>query len=389
MNLFRFKRAVFLLEAINALGTTFYFNYLFFLLKHQFGFSIRANLLVCALNGFAYIFFAYLGGKIGQRRGYLFAFGLGSAIMVAALFASLACHTAEGLIAWMLLWTLGVCLTWPNLEAMASDHEAPQRLPRVVGMYNCVWALGQAIGNFVGGAIIGPDFHWDRIFWIPALAHLLQLGFALGMMPAWRQLRASPPPAAARAKAAHPAAPRFLRLAWLANPLSYIAINTIVPLLPELSEKFGLTPQAGGFFCSIWFFARFAAFVVLALWAGWHYRFSHLAVSYVGLIFCFAGIFLAPNPWVVAALQGAFGWCIGLIYYSSLYYSMDAGDQKGEHGGMHEAAIGAGLFGGPAISALSLSVFPTWQQSNVWGVVSALAIGGAVLAWMGRKRRVS
>jgi hypothetical protein len=55
MNLFRFKRAVFLLEAINALGTTFYFNYLFFLLKHQFGFSIRANLLVCALNGFAYI----------------------------------------------------------------------------------------------------------------------------------------------------------------------------------------------------------------------------------------------------------------------------------------------------------------------------------------------
>lgn len=385
MNLVRFKGAVFLLEALNALGTAVYFNYLFHLLKDQFGFSIRANLLVCALNGFAYIFFAWFGGKVGQRRGYLNAFCFGSVIMILALFASLACRGALGLILWMVLWTFGVCFTWPNLEALASDHESPPRLPRIIGIYNCVWALGHALGNFMGGAILGPDLRWDRIFWLPALAHVLQLAVALCILPAWRELRARPPVAAAP-RPAHPQAARFLRLAWLANPFSYIAINTLVPVLPNLSDKFGLTPQAGGFFCSIWFFARFLAFVILALWPGWHYRFRHLAAAYVGLIATFAGIFLAPNLWVVAFLQCAFGWCIGLIYYSSLYYSMDAGDQKGEHGGMHEAAIGAGIFGGPAIGALSLTAFPASSQSHVWGVVLALSIGLAILFWLARPR---
>ncbi len=39
--------------------------------------------------------------------------------------------------------------------------------------------------------------------------------------------------------------------------------------------------------------------------------------------------------------QIAFGISVGLIYYSSLFYSMDVGETKGEHGGLHEAMIGA------------------------------------------------
>jgi len=35
-------------------------------------------------------------------------------------------------------------------------------------------------------------------------------------------------------------------------------------------------------------------------------------------------------------------------------YSMDVGETKGEHGGLHEAMIGAGMCLGPAVGALSL-----------------------------------
>ena len=77
---------------------------------------------------------------------------------------------------------------------------------------------------------------------------------------------------------------------------------------------------------------------------------------------------------------------IGLIYYSSLYYSMHVGDTKGEHGGAHEAAIGAGIFGGPAIGATSLALFPNQTQSSVIGVAAVLAIGLITLVLIRRKK---
>jgi hypothetical protein len=43
---------VYLLEALNSLGTSFYFNYLFFFLKSEFGVHDRQNLLAVYLNGF-------------------------------------------------------------------------------------------------------------------------------------------------------------------------------------------------------------------------------------------------------------------------------------------------------------------------------------------------
>ena len=77
--------------------------------------------------------------------------------------------------------------------------------------------------------------------------------------------------------------------------------------------------------------------------------------------------------------QLVFGACLGLIYYSSLFYSMDAGETKGEHGGFHEAAIGAGLGGGPALGAAALFFFPGAAQSSTWAVAGMLVLGLAGL----------
>lgn len=59
---------------------------------------------------------------------------------------------------------------------------------------------------------------------------------------------------------------------------------------------------------------------------------------------------------------------------------MDIGDTKGEHGGFHEAAIGVGIFGGPAVGAASLLGFPHLPNMNAW-TVSALLLAG--LVWLG------
>jgi hypothetical protein len=72
-----------------------------------------------------------------------------------------------------------------------------------------------------------------------------------------------------------------------------------------------------------------------------------------------------------------FGMAVGLIYYSSLFYSMDVGDTKGEHGGIHEAAIGLGNCVGPGVAALALTFFPGQQGSGTWAVCALLMLGYA------------
>jgi len=75
-----------------------------------------------------------------------------------------------------------------------------------------------------------------------------------------------------------------------------------------------------------------------------------------------------------------FGVAIGLIYYSSLFYSMDASEIKSEHGGIHEAAIGVGNCVGPAVGAASLQFFPQHTHNGAIAVTGLLLLGfGALL----------
>jgi hypothetical protein len=60
---------------------------------------------------------------------------------------------------------------------------------------------------------------------------------------------------------------------------------------------------------------------------------------------------------------------------------MDLGDTKGEHGGIHEAAIGLGNFAGPAVGAASLYLLPQYANSGALAVSALLLLGlGGLLA---------
>jgi hypothetical protein len=173
----------------------------------------------------------------------------------------------------------------------------------------------------------------------------------------------------------------FMRMAWLANPFAYIAINTLVAVVPGVARRLELSTMVAGFCCSVWCFARLGAFFALWFWTGWHYRFRWLLAAYLTLAGSFAFILLASNLAVLVIAQILFGSAIGLIYYSSLFYSMDVGETKGEHGGIHEAAIGAGNFAGPAMGALSLYLWPNQANASAFAVSGLLLVGlGGLLA---------
>lgn len=377
----------FAIEGLNSFATVLYFNYLYFFLRARFGFDDKHNLAVAALLGLIYTFASWQAGRIAQRRGYFAALKLGFGIMAAGLLVGAQLGSAAGQIAAAVVVTLGMCFTWPVLEALISENETPARVPHAVGIYNITWAATNALGYFIGGTLI-VKFGFHSIFYAPLAVLLVQLGLTFWLQAlvqagprAVAETVAAPPPDPPRPSPAR--AKTFQRMAWLANPFAYIAINTLIAVIPGLAARFDLSPMLAGFICSLWCFVRLGVFFVLWCWTGWHYRFRWLAAAFGLLILAFASILVAPNLAVLIAAQIFFGAAIGLIYYSSLFYSMDASDTKSEHGGIHEAAIGAGNCIGPAVGAASLQFLPQFASSGAIAVSALLlcGLGGLVTIW--------
>ena len=155
--------------------------------------------------------------------------------------------------------------------------------------------------------------------------------------------------------------------------------------IPSLAKDLKLSPMFAGFFCSVWLFVRIGAFALLWLWPGWHYRFRWLVGAYAAMVMSFALILLVGQLPLLIAAQFVFGLAVSLIYYSSLFYSMDLSETKSEHGGFHEAAIGAGSCAGPAIGAAALHFFPDAPGSSAWAVSGMLLLGLGGLAWLRRR----
>ena len=432
------KAGILVVAGLNSVATTSYFYYVYFFMQERFGFGRMENLVLAACLGFIYTFASVFCGRFAQQQGYFLSLRFGFFILAVVLAIGSRLDAMAGHLAVMAFCTVGMCFTWPTLEAMVSEGEPPSRLQRMVGIYNLVWAGGGAFAYFIGGAML-EKFGLQSMFLVPSALELLQFALVIRLEKISAGKDSSPSAARgviathAREPAPNPSqvrntalsAPRpfpswagsgagrhagsgessgspagsgesnprpiararaFLKMAWLANPFAYLAINTIIAVIPSLAKELKLSPMFAGFFCSVWLFVRIGAFALLWLWPGWHYQFRWLASAYAAMVASFALILLVGNLPLLIAAQIVFGLAVGLIYYSSLFYSMDVSETKSEHGGFHEAAIGAGSCAGPAIGAAALHFFPGAPASSAWAVSGMLVLGLGGLAWLRWRR---
>lgn len=377
------KALFYLLELINCYAVVYYSNFLFFYMKAVYGFGELENLLLAALNGVVYTVASWQGGAFAQRHGCIRTLYIGFSGMAATLLGALYLPEALGQVIVFALWTVFVCFVWPALETVVSE-EAGSRLSDMVGIYNVTWAASSAVAYFTAGMLL-EQLGMQSLFWLPLGLHGLQL-LLLPLVAYVARRERRPVPAAARApEAVKPEVlGRFMHMAWIANPLSYVAINTIIPLIPSIAGSLGLSTAAAGIVCSIWMFARLAAFILLWRWTGWHYRFRWLGGAFLLMAGSFALLIHAGNLAALVAAQVVFGLTVGLIYYSSLYYSMNVSEEKGSHSGLHEAMIGAGLFLGPACGGASLLLFPAVGIASTLAVSGVLLSGFSGILWLGR-----
>ncbi len=380
------KAAMYLIELITCFAAVYYSNFLFFYMKNRFGFGGLENLLLASVSGFVYIFASWKGGVFAQRFGSYRSLYVGFSLFAAAMIAGLSFHTAFAQIMVYALWTIAVSFIWPAIEAIVCEG-SKEKLPDMVGFYNITWAGSSAIAYFTAGMLL-ERLGMESLFWIPLLivaSQAIVLAFVIRFSRRQKSAFAPITDAAETKRSADEK--RFMHMAWLANPLSYVAINTVIPLIPSLAGKLGLTTAAAGIVCSVWLFARLGAFVLLWKWTGWHYRFRWLAGAFALMIVCFALLILAAALPLLLAAQIGFGLSIGLNYYSSLYYSMNASKKMGAHGGLHEAMIGTGLFLGPVCGAGAIALLPSIANAGVWSVSGLLITGFSALLWMKQRRQ--
>jgi MFS family permease len=354
-------------------------------MQKEYGFGTIENLLLAALNGILYTIGSVYGGKFAQKYGSILSIGIGISGLLLSLLCGGLIHALPIQVAVFAFWTISICFIWPAIEAIVSEHET-ENLSTMVGIYNMTWAGASALAYFTTGILL-EKLGMQSIFWLPFGLHLFQLSilFPLAIKFLRKDKRnmqhvvtgkLSKPPEYSR---------NFLHMAWLANPFSYVAINTLIPLMPSIAQHLGLSTGLAGVICSIWMFARLATFFTLWKWSGWHYRLRWIVGAFALMISSYAAILLAGSVFTILLAQIGFGLSIGIIYYSSLFYSMNASDEKGAHGGLHEAMIGTGLFIGPAFSAACQYMIPSAANGNTGMSVNALLLLGFTgLLWKGK-----
>jgi predicted MFS family arabinose efflux permease len=382
----RSKKLFYLFEFSSCVATVYYSNFLFFYLQKVFGFGDFENLLVAALNGIVYVFGSWQGGKFSNKHGPILSLSLGISGMVLALITAGIFHSniPVQIVAYG-VWTIFVSCTWPPLQAIVTNN-AGTELSKMVGLYNVTWAGAGALSYFTAGMLL-EKLGMQSLFWFPVGIHLLQLTILLPIATRVRKnedaqtvsvIEIEPPK--------NPHAKRFLHMAWVANPFSYIAINTLVPLIPSIASQHHLSTGVAGIVCSMWMFARMGAFYMLWKWNGWHYRFRWMVGAFIVLTIAFSLMIMTHSIVILIAAQIGFGLSIGLIYYSSLYYAMHASKERASNGGLHEAMLGTGLFVGPTVGALGLYFLPAAKNVEAFSVNGLLVVGFAALLYMGQFR---
>src|SRR5262249_36147457 len=171
-------------------------------------------------------------------------------------------YSAAGHIAVMIITVVGMSFTWPTLEALVSEEEPADGLQHMVGIYNVVWAATAALANFFGGALL-DKFGFASLFYVPIAVLVIQLGLTVWLQSQARPLEKTHPQvtdlpktmdalqepvphttcgvlavetlsdvATATSLNPSPKAKTFLQMAWVANPFAYIAINTLIAVMP-------------------------------------------------------------------------------------------------------------------------------------------------------------
>ena len=249
---------------------------------------------------------------------------------------------------------IGMALFWPAYEAWLAEREGTGGLIGRITTFNLFWTVGITIGPMIASYLYQGT--------CPVLPFYLAGGFSLIN---WIALKSQTivnrkdqrlPERPARIEAPpHNAHHIYLKVARIANFASWFSLGIVRHIAPKLAVETGIPAKAYGNLILVLGATQLIGF----LWLGTnraarlHYRLSPLISVQLLAAIAFLVIGLLPHglywtfAFAVIGLSGA------VTYFSSMYYSLHAQQDKGNKSGGHEAVLGSGLLLGPFLGGMS------------------------------------
>jgi len=290
----------------------------------------------------------------------------GSLLAAAAAAALLVVAPGIGAL-FALLAVIGFSLAffWPAVQATLADAAARGRVTGDLGWFNIAWSTGKAVGFAVGGFLLA-GFGFTALFATAAAA-------LLGVAALVAFLRPARPPAGrpsgdrttldslpgrsptaddsmsfpalpdpAPASGPHPAARSFRLAAWLGNTMAFGIGAVLNTHYPDWLRTLGRGEALFGSYLGLIFASQTVTFLLLARFPGWHYRRLPVLSAQIPMIGVALLLPRLTQPAAILATAPAVGFGLGLAYFASLYYSVDAPVARGRNAGVHEALLGVG-----------------------------------------------
>lgn len=325
--------------------------------------------LVGAAQPIAYVLACMVTGRWSDRAGREWMPRLGAGLYI-ALNLLLPVMGAAGNMGGLGLLNAGVGLLlglfWPVVEAYLADQVRRGTLVRALGWFNLAWSLGTAGAPVVAG--------WLYAAMGPPAPFYLAAGTATLVFLCWLK-PPTVPPLDSGPKDLPPRQEDFAPVARGVNFLHWLVLSGVITLYPLWAGVLGFDPQRIGRLQGIAHGVRTLVFLGLMIWGGWVYRREGLLLACgVGAVGCLLLAATRSPTWHAGGFAGI-GLLGGIAYFSSLLYSLDRPQGRGEGGGWHEAVLGSGAILGPILGGGFADTLG--PASPFWA--SGLLLGSATL----------
>lgn len=248
---------------------------------------------------------------------------------------------------------IGMALFWPTYEAWLAEREGTDDLIRRITTFNLFWTVGITIGPMISSYLYTGTS--------PVLAFYLAGGFSLinwitleSQTIANRKDLCSPEHPVLIEAPPHAAHHTYLRIARIANFATWFSLGIVRHIAPKLTVEASIPAMAFGNLMLVMGITQLVGF----LWLGtnraarWHYRLAPLIGVQLLAIIAFLVIGLTPHGLYWTCAFAVIGLCGAVTYFSSMYYSLHAQQDKGNKSGGHEAVLGSGLLLGPLFGGM-------------------------------------
>ncbi|MGI6037964.1 MAG: MFS transporter [Limnochordia bacterium] len=308
------------------------------------------------------VFFGRLSDRVG-RRGLLL---LACALKIVALLLLLGPTRLEFVSLSYLVAGITAAIFWPLISAWVGDGAHGDELLQRLGRFNIAFSIGMLVGPLVTGWALAWSMVGAVLFGVFIIGLIMALILKVAEPPVQEVVETNDD-----LEVISP----WVYVGWLANVANFIAVGLLRMLFPKIGLAHGFSSSTIGVLLAIFYGGWFVVFLFLLRFSGWPYRPGPLLVLQSIGIFGFLILWRAQSALSFAIGLFLFGLCVGMTYFSSLFYCQDGEDEKGHKAGYHETFLGVGMLIGPVLGGLLADRFSLQTPFLFCAIVVFLAMG--------------